>query len=81
MREGGPDGSPFFQAALVTLFDLMHRVQARMRRVRPSTTARTRCRFGYQRRFVLLLAWLTLWPVVGPLPQISHTRAIGSSRR
>jgi hypothetical protein len=55
----------------------MQRVQTRSRRVVPSTTARTVCKFGYQRRFVLLLAWLTLWPVVGPFPQISHTRAIG----
>jgi hypothetical protein len=55
----------------------MQRVQTRSRRVVPSTTARTVCKFGYQRRFVLLLAWLTLWPVVGPFPQISHTRAMG----
>src|SRR5438477_12110447 len=37
-------------------------------------------RFGYQRRFVLLFAWLTLCPVMGPLPQISQTRAIGAVR-
>ena len=29
-------------------------------------------RFGYQRRFVLLCAWLTLLPTTGLLPHISH---------
>src|SRR2546423_4779135 len=67
-------------AALVTRLALRHRVQTRSRRVVPFTTARTRCRFGYQRRFVLLFAWLTLCPVMGPLPQISQTRAIGAVR-
>src|SRR6266571_3285074 len=57
--------------------DLGQRVHTRSRRVVPFTTARTRCRLGYQRRFVLLFAWLTLCPVMGPLPQISHTRAMG----
>jgi hypothetical protein len=37
---------------------------------------RTRFRFGSQRRRVLLLAWETLLPVTGPLPQISHTLAM-----
>src|SRR5436190_19429112 len=63
--------------ALVTRFDLRQRVQTRRRRVVPFTTARTRWRLGYQRRFVLLFAWLTLCPVMGPLPHISHTRAMG----
>src|SRR5947208_67478 len=49
------------------------------RRGVPFTTARTRCRLGYQRRFVLLFAWLMLCPVMGPLPQISHTRAMDRS--
>src|SRR3989449_6785056 len=61
----------------MTRFDLRQRVQTRSRRVVPFTTARTRWRLGYQRRFVLLFAWLMLCPVMGPLPQISHTRAIG----
>src|SRR5438046_7779135 len=64
----------------MTRFDLRQRVQTRSRRVVPFTTARTRWRFGYQRRFVLLFAWLTLCPVMGPLPQISQTRAIGAVR-
>jgi hypothetical protein len=29
-----------------------------------------------KRRFVLLLAWETLFPTMGPLPVTSHTRAI-----
>jgi hypothetical protein len=37
----------------------------------------TRWRFGSQRRLVLLWAWLTLLPVSGPLPQISHFFAMG----
>src|SRR6266576_3618762 len=61
----------------MTRFDLRQRVQTRSRRVVPFTTARTRWRSGYQRRFVLLFAWLMLCPVMGPLPQISHTRAMG----
>jgi len=61
----------------MTRFDLRQRVQTRSRRVVPFTTARTRWRLGYQRRFVLLFAWLMLCPVMGPLPQISHTRAMG----
>src|SRR2546426_417914 len=47
------------------------------RRVQDGAGARTRCRLGYQRRLVLLFAWLMLCPVMGPLPQMSHTRAIG----
>src|SRR5438552_9771427 len=73
--KGDPSGSPFYEA-LATRFDLMHCVQTRIRRTTPFTTTRTRCRLGYQRRGVLLFAWLTLCPAMGPLPQISHTRAI-----
>ena len=64
------------QDALATLLLRMQRVQARIRLVSPSTTVRTVCKFGYQRRFVRLLAWLTLLPVVGPLPHTVQTRAI-----
>jgi hypothetical protein len=38
----------------------------------PLCNARTRCRFGLNRRFVKLWAWLTLWPTIGFLPHISH---------
>ena len=42
------------------------------RRDTAPTCARTVCKFGIQRRFVLLLAWLTLLPTAGCLPQIAH---------
>src|SRR6266480_6031152 len=56
----------------------MHCVHTRIRRVTPPTWARTRWRFGYQRRLVLLFAWLTLCPVMGPLPPMSQPRAMRS---
>ena len=34
--------------------------------------------FGFQTLFVLLLAWLTLFPLIVPLPHISHLLAIFS---
>jgi hypothetical protein len=50
----------------------MQRVQTRARtRVFPRTIV-TLWRLGSQRRRVLLCAWLTLFPVPGPFPQISH---------
>lgn len=60
----------------MTLPDLIHCVQTLMRLGVPSTSTRALCRLGCQRRFVLLFALLTLWPVLGPLPHISHVRAI-----
>ena len=46
----------------------------RIRRVVPSSKrTRTLRKFGIKRRFVLLLAWLTLLPTIGPLPVIAHT--------
>jgi hypothetical protein len=39
----------------------------------PSCSTRTFWRFGSQTRLVLLLAWLTLLPLMGPLPHISQT--------
>ncbi len=32
------------------------------------------CRLGRKRRFVLLLAWDTLFPTIGAFPVTSHTR-------
>ena len=74
----GTLGSPFFcgQVALVMRLLLMHCVQTRMRFGAPSTSNRTVWRLGYQRRFVRFFAWLTLWPVIGPLAQTAHTRAM-----
>ena len=41
---------------------------------RTSEISVTSLRFGRKRRFVLLFAWLTLWPLIGPLPVSSQTR-------
>ena len=38
-----------------------------------------RCKFGRNRRFVLILEWLTLCPTWTPLPVIPHLRAIPTS--
>jgi hypothetical protein len=50
----------------------MQRVQTRMRLTPPAVAARTSCRLGFHRRLVLLLAWLTLLPTEGRLPQIAQ---------
>jgi len=51
-------------------------VQTRNRLVLAPTRARTGRKLTFQRRLVTLCAWLMLFPERGPLPQISHTRAI-----
>src|SRR5579863_6907273 len=38
------------------------------------------CRLGRKRRFVLLLAWLTLLPTWTPLPVMMHLRAMAAPR-
>ncbi len=48
----------------------------RILRIVPLTTARTRCRFGFQRRFVKLWACEIRCPKRGPFPHISHIFAI-----
>ena len=81
----GTFGSPFFsqsigaQLAFLILLLFRHWVHTRTRLGDPSTRTRTVCRFGYHRRLVRLLAWLTLLPVTGPLAHTEHTRAIGST--
>lgn len=57
----------------------MQFVHTVMRRTDPSTTARTRFKFGKNLRGDRLCAWLTLLPAIGFLPQISHMRAITDS--
>ena len=52
-------------------------MQTRIRFVDPSITARTRCRLGLNVRFVLLFAWLTLWPDWCFFEQMSHENATG----
>src|SRR5262245_27001595 len=54
----------------------MQRVQTRRRLAPAPTFACTRWRFGRHKRFVLLFAWLTLWPLDRCLTQISQARAI-----
>ena len=52
--------------ALTTFPAEIHRVQTRTRRRCPfSSTILNDCKFGNQRRRVLLCAWLTLLPVPG----------------
>jgi hypothetical protein len=58
------------QALLRTLPLRIQRVHTRIRCTPPLIAARTSCRFGFHRRLVLLLAWLTLFPTEGCLPQI-----------
>jgi hypothetical protein len=50
----------------------MQRVQTLMVLTVPLRTAFIFWRFGSQVLLVLLLAWLTLFPKLGPLPHISH---------
>ncbi len=59
-------------AGFWTLPSRIQRVQAQIRRVTPSTTARTRCRLGRNRREVTLCAWLMLRPMTVFLLQIAH---------
>src|SRR5207237_488702 len=63
-------------ATLVTRPERRQRVQTRMRRGEPSTSAWTRCRLGRWTRLVLMLEWLTLLPTRRPLLQISHVLAM-----
>jgi len=44
-----------------------------------SSRQRSFCKFGYHVAFVLLLAWLTLWPTDGFFPHTSQTRDIDKS--
>ena len=63
-------------AAFVTLPDRRQRVQTRRRLMPPFTTARTRCRFGSNRRGLTLCAWLMFRPTTGPFPQTSQRFAM-----
>ena len=64
------------QAAFFTLPARIHAVQTRTCFLTPATTARTRFRFGFQRRRRVLFAWLITFPKCGALPQNSHFSAI-----
>src|SRR5687767_1057845 len=56
-------------------------MRRRTQRFSFSTQNRRYCRFGRNRRLVLLLAWETLFPTIGPLPVTSQTRAIAALLR
>jgi len=60
------------QRAFDTRPDLRHCVQTWTRRTVPLVTVFTRCTLGFQTFLVRLLAWETLFPKLGPLPQIAH---------
>ena len=60
------------QAAFSILPERRQRVHILTRRFPWAVFAWTDFRFGRSTRFVLLLAWLTLLPTAGPLPQISQ---------
>jgi len=66
-------------SALVTCPERMQRVQTLMLCTVPFRNALIFCRLGYQVFAVLLWAWLTLLPKLGPLPHIAHILAISSS--
>src|SRR5580693_1198921 len=53
-------------------------VETRSRTLRPSASEMkvTLHRFGRNRRLVLILEWLTLWPTIGPLAVSSQRRDI-----
>ncbi len=54
----------------------MHCVQTVIRVGLPLIVVRTCFKFGSHRLLDILCAWLILFPVIGPLPHISHLRAI-----
>src|ERR1700751_4283297 len=72
-------GAPLTKSSMPPLNSIV-RTAAAERRIRtgPSTSDNTEivCRFGRNRRFVLTLEWLTLWPTWTPLPVTGHLRAI-----
>jgi hypothetical protein len=64
-------------AGLTMAPERMQLVQTRIFLLFPADTATfTLCKFGSQRLLFLLWAWLTLFPVTGFLPHISHILAI-----
>jgi hypothetical protein len=64
---------------LVTLPARRQEVQTDKRQRLPSTIARTRWMFGFQRRLVRRWEWLTAIPNDGRFSQMSHTALTASS--
>jgi hypothetical protein len=54
----------------------MHAAQTRICFFAPFTNPRTRRKFGFHRRRLVLFAWLITFPKCGPLPHNSHFIAI-----
>lgn len=74
--------SPFvrrYYTARCTLPLRRQRVQTLIRRGVPFTIALTRWVLGAHVRLVLMLLWLTLWPVARVFPHISHFAGIAST--
>ena len=61
---------------MATLLALRQDEHTLARRTDPFRLIFIECRLGSQRRFVFRFEWETLWPVTGPLPQMSHLAAI-----
>ena len=61
--------------ARTTLLDRRHDAHTREVLTVPDSRTRTDCRLGSQRRRVLRMEWLTLFPDAGPLPHTSHRLA------
>ena len=64
--------------AFTTRPDLMHWVHTWRCRTVPFRIAFTRWILGFQTFLVLLLAWETLCPKLGPFPQIAHLAMVSS---
>jgi hypothetical protein len=63
--------------AFTILLDRMHRVQTDALFAPPSVLILTVCMLGKSTRFVLLFAWLTWFPMVFFLPQITQVAMNG----
>jgi hypothetical protein len=74
---GGTPALHFY--AFTTLPLRRQEVQTRTRLEVPAALARTGRKLMFQRRLVMLWAWLTLLPLRGFLPQTEHTCAMTSS--
>src|ERR1700758_4653367 len=76
---GSSARAAFLFYALTTLPLRRQDVQTRMRLVVAPTFACTGRRLTFQRRLLTLWAWLMVLPLIGFLPQISQTCAIGTA--
>jgi hypothetical protein len=59
--------------AFSTFPDRIQEVQTLCVLVSPSTFILIFCKLGSHLRLVNLWEWLTLWPLIGAFPHISHT--------